>query len=276
MKFALIGYPLGHSASPFIHERLFSLSGYNCTYEKCEVEPKNLDVKHLCETYRGMNVTIPHKTAVISALDELKGNAQFLHTVNTIAHENGKLVGYNTDADGFLKTLEISGIDFCGKALICGSGGTARMIAALGVKNGVDVTLCVRESGIAKANSIKADIMRDFGKEINIALQSEISGEFDLLLNATPAGMYPKNIDLIPCGEDTVSHCKAVFDAVYNPQQTKLIKIAKSQSKPVAYGLPMLVFQAAKSHTFWYGAEFSNSDLMNIVGETSEFITKTF
>lgn len=276
MKFALIGFPLGHSASPFIHERLFALSGYDGTYEKCEVKSEKLDVKYLCREYHGLNVTIPHKTAVIPSLDSLCGNAQFLHTVNTIAHDGEKLIGYNTDADGFLKTLEISGIKFSGKALVCGSGGTARMIAALGVKNGVDITLCVRESGIAKANSVKSDIMRDFGKQIDIALQNEVSGEYDLMLNATPAGMYPKNIDLLPCGEDTISHCKAVFDAVYNPQRTKLINTALSMNKPVAYGLPMLVFQAAKAHTIWYGADFSNDDLMKIVEETSDYITKTF
>ncbi|MGN0115669.1 MAG: shikimate dehydrogenase [Acutalibacteraceae bacterium] len=276
MKYALIGYPLGHSVSPFIHNKLFSLNGADAEYTNIEIAPNELNIPEFAKEYDGFNVTIPYKTEVIPFLTELCGKAQYLKTVNTVKNDNGKLYGYNTDADGMLKSLEMSGISLSGNVLICGAGGTARMLCCVAVKMGCNVTLCVRNPQSDKVLRLKSDIMRDFGANIDIIGSDEISGSYGLLMNATPAGMYPKFIGQTPASIKLIEQIPAVFDAVYNPRETELIKIAKQNGAKVAYGLPMLVYQAAAAQTIWYGADFNDDELKKVIDETEQYITQRF
>ncbi len=276
MKFALIGHPLGHSASPFIHEKLFKLNGIDASYVCHEVTPDTLDVKSIMREFDGINVTIPHKTAVIPALNRLCGKAEYLKTVNTIKKQDGGLFGYNTDADGFLKSLELSNITLSGRVLICGAGGTSRMFATLAAKHGCDVSIAVRPHGIDKAYALKSDIMNDFGAKINIFENDKVNGEFDLLLNGTPSGMYPKNIGTLPVSKNVISNCKAVFDAVYNPRMTELINTAKANGAKIAYGLPMLVYQAAKAQQIWLYVGFDDNEMKSVIFDTEEYILTKF
>ncbi|MBQ2675793.1 MAG: shikimate dehydrogenase [Clostridia bacterium] len=266
MNFCLIGYPLGHSMSPFIHKNLFSLSGKNADYVNIEIPPEQLTEKVKQLDVFGFNVTIPHKTAVIPLLDRLEGKAKVLKTVNTVKIENGKMIGYNTDCDGFLKSLELAGIELCGNVIICGAGGTARMMCYLAAEKGCNITLCVRPSGVERANNLKNEVCSVYPANIKI---NDFDSSYDLLLNATPAGMYPNNIGLLPCDKAIVDSAKAVFDAVYNPRSTKLIETALANGSKVAYGMPMLVYQAAKAHEIWYGATFNNDDLFQIIDKTN-------
>lgn len=276
MKYALIGYPLGHSVSPFIQNKLFSLNRVAAEYTNIEIAPNELNIPEFAKEYDGFNVTIPYKTEVIPFLTELCGKAQYLKTVNTVKNDGGRLYGYNTDADGMLKSLEISGISLSGNVLICGAGGTARMICCVAVKMGCKVTLCVRNPQSDKALSLKSDIMRDFGADIDIIGTEVTDGSYDLLMNATPAGMYPKFIGQTPANNNLIEQIPAVFDAVYNPRETELIKIAKQSGAKVAYGLPMLVYQAAAAQTIWYGAKFSDDDLKTVIDETEQYILQRF
>lgn len=276
MKYALIGYPLGHSVSPFIHNKLFSLNRVAAEYTNIEIAPTELDIPEFAKEYDGFNVTIPYKTEVIPFLTELCGKAQYLKTVNTVKNVGGRLYGYNTDADGMLKSLEMSGISLSGNVLICGAGGTARMICCVAVKMGCKVTLCVRNPQSDKALSLKSDIMRDFGADIDIIDSEVTDGSYDLLMNATPAGMYPKFIGQTPANTNLIEQIPAVFDAVYNPRETELIKIAKQSGAKAAYGLPMLVYQAAAAQTIWYGAKFSDDDLKTVIDETEQYILQRF
>lgn len=276
LKYALIGYPLGHSVSPFIHNRLFSLCGVNAEYTNIELEPTDLNISEFAKGYNGFNVTIPYKTEVIPFLDGLCGKAQYLKTVNTVKNEGGKLYGYNTDADGMLKSLEMSDIQLCGNVLICGAGGTARMLCCVAVKMGCNVTLCVRNPQSGKVLALKNDILRDFDADIKIIGSDETNGSYDLLMNATPAGMYPKYIGQTPASRELIKQIPAVFDAVYNPRETELIKIANQSGAKVAYGLPMLVYQAAAAQTVWYGARFNDDELKKVIDETEQHIAKRF
>ena len=277
MKYALIGYPLGHSVSPFIQNKLFSLNRVAAEYTNIEIAPTELNIPEFAKEYDGFNVTIPYKTEVIPFLSGLCGKAQYLKTVNTVKNDDGgRLYGYNTDADGMLKSLEMSGISLSGNVLICGAGGTARMLCCVAVKMGCKVTLCVRNPQSDKVLRLKSDIMRDFGADIDIIGSEVTDGSYDLLMNATPAGMYPKFIGQTPANNNLIEQIPAVFDAVYNPRETELIKIAKQSGAKVAYGLPMLVYQAAAAQTIWYGAKFSNDDLKTVIDETEQYILQRF
>ena len=276
MKYALIGYPLGHSVSPFIQNKLFSLNRVAAEYTNIEIAPTELNIPEFAKEYDGFNVTIPYKTEVIPFLSGLCGKAQYLKTVNTVKNDDGRLYGYNTDADGMLKSLEMSGISLSGNVLICGAGGTARMLCCVAVKTGCKVTLCVRNPQSDKVLRLKSDIMRDFGADIDIIGSEVTDGSYDLLMNATPAGMYPKFIGQTPANTNLIEQIPAVFDAVYNPRETELIKIAKQSGAKVAYGLPMLVYQAAAAQTIWYGAKFSNDDLKTVIDETEQYILQRF
>ena len=245
MKFALTGYPLGHSMSPFIHSELFKLSGVSGEYTKLELEPSKLK-REAFEGLSGFNVTIPHKIAIIDYLDKIEGIAARMKTVNTVKIENGIFTGYNTDYDGMMYSLNQSGIALSGNVLLCGCGGVAKMMAHAAINNNCSVTVCAMDMKI-------------------IPQQSDISDEFDLLINGTPAGMYPHFMNDLPASESLVKKCKNVFDAVYNPRETKLTQFALSNGAKVAYGMPMLVFQAAAAHKIWYNAEFKDADIMKLI-----------
>ena len=142
-KFALTGHPLGHSMSPLIHEKLFALSGRtDSTYELIDIEPEKIpQSRELFLSLCGMNVTIPHKQNVIPLMDELADSALRYNSVNCIKNDNGKLIGYNTDCDGFLRSAE--GLPIGGKVAVLGCGGVGRMIAIEVARHGGEITLAV-------------------------------------------------------------------------------------------------------------------------------------
>ena len=276
MRFSLIGYPLSHSVSPYIHQQLFKYNSINATYVNTEISPDDLNLRSFMTEYDGINVTIPHKTSVISSLDKLVDEAEYLNTVNTIKKIDNKLYGYNTDAYGFLTSLKMADISLKGNVLLCGAGGTARMICCLAAKFGCNVTISSRKNSIDKAQKLANDVNNQFNSNVIVKSQDEINDNFDLLINATPAGMYPKNIDITPVEKSVIKNCNAVFDAVYNPKDTLLIKTAKMNGAKVAYGMPMLVYQAAKSQNIWFGAEFDDDFLQALINNTNEYITNQF
>ncbi|MCL2037174.1 MAG: shikimate dehydrogenase, partial [Oscillospiraceae bacterium] len=150
-KFGLLGYPLGHSLSPFIHSRFFQLCGIGeiaeYEYKLYEVSPgelslKGSDIKQL----NGFNVTIPYKTEIIPYLARLDSSAQRYNSVNCVNFEGNEYVGYNTDVYGFLKSIEELGADLSAKVLLLGCGGTGRMMAIEAISAGADLTLAIRRS----------------------------------------------------------------------------------------------------------------------------------
>ena len=259
-NFCLIGYPIGHSMSPVIHNELFKLKGINANYSLNEIAPENLKEKYSeLKKLDGFNVTIPHKTKIIPMLDTSSQRAELFGAVNTVKIENGKATGHNTDCFGFLRALEMADIKLGGNVLLCGSGGVARMFAF--------------ESILAGANLIKKEISEKLQKNAEVITLDEVEGEFDLLINGTPVGMYPK-VDASVLPKEKVEKCKAVFDAVYNPQETLILKYAKDSGIKYSNGLPMLVWQAAVAQEIWFDIEFSMDEIKKVLKITQEEMEK--
>ena len=264
-KYAVIGHPIGHTMSPFIHNRLFSLSGIDVDYSVFDIENLENSIDKL-KSLDGFNVTIPHKSAIIPFLDELSKGAEICGSVNTISNISGKLCGDTTDGAGFLKALDSYDIDISGKNLILGSGGAARAIAfeIVEIQKYPKIYFACRENSIAKTEFLVAELKEyanSCKKEANISFftygeLSDSDKKFDLLINATSVGMSPK-VGMSPVGKEVLKNCKAVFDAVYNPTETELIKLANSLKIKTVGGMEMLVYQAVRAHEIWYGAKFS-------------------
>lgn len=273
-KFALIGYPLGHSMSPVIHRELFKINNISASYELMEISPDNLNssIDEL-KALNGFNVTIPHKINIIDSLDRLSNRAELFGAVNTVENKNGVLTGHNTDCAGFLKALDMAGITLGGNVLVCGSGGVSRMFAFESVLAGADLTIAVRDEDISAGEKIKEEIKAKLDKEVKLITLSQVQGEYDVLINGTPVGMYPNsNACVLP--KEKVQKAKAVFDAVYNPMETQLIKYAKEADIKCSNGLPMLVWQAAVAQEIWFGVEFTAEQIKDVLKITERELNK--
>lgn len=273
-KFALIGYPLGHSMSPVIHRELFKINNISASYELMEINPDNLksSIREL-KALNGFNVTIPHKINIIDSLDRLSNRAELFGAVNTVENKNGILTGHNTDCAGFLKALDMAGITLGGNVLVCGSGGVSRMFAFESVLAGADLTITVRDEDISAGERIKEEIKAKLDKNIKLITLSQVQGEYDVLINGTPVGMHPK-ADACVLPKEKVQKAKAVFDAVYNPMETQLIKYAKEAGIKCSNGLPMLVWQAAVAQEIWFGVEFTAEQIKDVLKITERELNK--
>lgn len=264
-KYGLIGHPLGHSMSPLIHEKLFAISGItDYSYELIDIAPEELEEKEeMLRELRGFNITIPHKTAIIPMTDKLGESAVRYNSVNCISNVNGVMTGYNTDCDGFIKSTEL--LPLGGKVLLLGCGGVGRMIAIEAALHGAELTIAVIQQDIRTAQLVMAEILAKCSEaSVKICLISEITGEFDLLINATPVGMYPKT-DACAVSDDVIRNCLSFFDVIYNPVETLLMKKARELGRTAIGGAAMLVYQAVKAHEIWYGAEFRTEDISEII-----------
>jgi shikimate dehydrogenase len=162
--------------------------------------------------------------------------------------------------------LESEKVVLGGRVLVLGFGGAGRMMAIEAALSGADVTIAVRSP-----EKVLPQLPRLSSGYFSVTNVKHISGGFDLLINSTPVGMYPNN-DGCPVSEAVVMNCKAVFDAVYNPRETRLTAIADKLGKTAVGGMAMLVWQAAAAHKIWYSAEFLESDIAKIVDEASKKI----
>lgn len=251
--YGVIGYPIGHSVSPAMHNAAFKHAGIDAVYLAFEVKPEELreaifGAKAL--GIKGLNVTIPHKEEVLKYVKPV-GIAAKIKAVNTILVD--RLEGYNTDACGALRALEETNVDVSDKvALVVGAGGAARAIAfALAEKKAVVVVTNRTESRGLKL----AEDVRKVGDCIFHPYDrlEELRGKIDILINATPVGMKGFEQKL-PVPESLVESI-VVFDTVYNPLETQLINLAKRRNCRVVHGIDMLVFQAVEAWKIWFGFE---------------------
>lgn len=275
-KFAVIGHPIKHTMSPFIHNSLFDLSNTAVEYLTLDIAPEDLadEMSKTLGSLSGFNVTIPHKEKIIPLLDIIDPSAKKYNAVNCVLKRNGLTYGFSTDAYGFTKALDAADVELKGKVLVLGSGGAARTLAREASDNGCDLTIAVREADIPKAGDLNAWLTENGGKA-TVTLLSEVNGEYDLCVNATPLGMYP-NTDAMAITPEQLSRCKALFDAVYNPQKTMLVKTAQSLGIKTVGGMAMLVWQAVKAHEHWYGASFNKADIEKIIDAANEEMERLF
>lgn len=256
----LIGYPVSHSLSPKIHNAALKACGLEGEYSLFPIEPNNKDgLKAILESVRageiqGLNVTIPHKQNVIEFLDELTPTAQVIGAVNVIYMKDAKLIGDNTDALGFLSDLN----HFLGdqsapithkSAIVLGAGGGARAVVYALFNDGWDVTIAARR--LEQAHQLASSFSNYQLSIINFAdLQPSTC---NLIVNTTPLGMTP-NAETSPLPEDlSLPHHVAVYDLVYNPRETKLVRDARAQGCVAVTGLGMLIEQAAAAFERWTG-----------------------
>ena len=275
-KYSVIGHPIGHTMSPFIHERLFQISGVDVEYTKFDIAPQKLqeEFKIICRL-NGFNVTIPHKQAIIPLLDELDESAELCGAVNTVSIGK-KIIGYNTDKYGFTTALSRANINLSGNVLICGIGGASRAVAFAAAENGCKITFGIRKGSEDKAKTLCDEIHCHFNNiETEIISYDKISGEYDLAVNATPVGMYP-NTEKSVLTEEQICRCKTIYDLIYNPEETELLRLAKKNGIKCDGGMSMLVLQAAKAHEIWYGAKFDSSQIDRIIKDASSELSVIF
>lgn len=275
-RYAVLGYPLGHTMSPFIHEKLFAVHGVQAAYETMELSPLALpQAMPMLREMDGFNLTIPHKSAILPFLDRLDGRAALYGAVNTVKCGRA-FIGYNTDYLGFLRALESAGIALSGSVLLCGAGGAAHMMAFEAAAAGCSLTIAARPSGLSRAQALAAQVAKKQpGSHPYACAYDSLEGAFDLLLNATPAGMYP-NPDAMPVEEHVVHRCKAVFDAIYNPRETRLLRAARQNGSKCAYGMPMLVWQAAAAQEIWNGLPFTMQEVAPVIEQANWEMERIF
>lgn len=273
-NYTLIGYPLGHSMSPWIHEKLFALSGRQSNYTLTEIEPETL-AGHLPELKKlnGFNITIPYKVQIIPFLEELHETAVRYNAVNCVANSpDGRSCGYNTDCEGFLRSVQNMPLD--GKVLLIGSGGVGRMMATEAVLHHAELT--ISEPDQKRAEALKKELEENYpGAGIRLAAADTLDEDFDLLMNASPVGMYPKT-ENCPVSETLLARCSHVFDVIYNPTETQLIRKAKAMGKPAVGGAAMLVWQAVRAHEIWYDFQYNPEAIQHLIADMEQEVSRLF
>lgn len=246
MEYGLIGEKLGHSYSQMIHARL---ADYR--YELKEVAPERLDAFIEARNFRGLNVTIPYKQAVMKHCAELSPEAMEVGSVNTlIVRPDGSLFGHNTDIDGFIYMLRRGEIDPAGaKAVILGGGGTSLTARAALTRLGAREIVTVSRKGPVDYAALYAE-----------------HADAEILVNATPVGMYPKN-GASPVELDRLPKVRGVADVIYNPEKTALILAAQAKGIPAVSGLSMLVAQAREAAELFAGHAIPAGRVEDIVSE---------
>ncbi len=258
---AVIGNPVGHSLSPAIHNAGFRALGLNYVYLAFEVTDLEgfLRGMRAMPNFRGASVTIPHKEAIIPFLDEIDPVARGVGSVNTVTHADGRLAGATTDGPGTLRAFAEAGVDLAGKrVLFLGAGGAARAVAfEMAERAGVaGITLLARRA--AQAERLAADIAaagttaQVVSGTLEAGLEAAVATH-DILVQGTPVGMYPhaEGETVVPAAWLRAS--QVVFDMVYRPQRTRLIREATAAGCTCIPGLEMLLHQAAEQFERWTG-----------------------
>jgi len=254
--FAVIGDPIDHSLSPNIHNAAFRELGLDCTYIAYRIPKGELaaGVESLKSIkIAGFNVTIPHKIEMLKYLDESDDNCTLIGATNTVSNDNGKLIGYNTDMDGFLDPIKKRNITIKdSNVLLFGAGGAARAIVVAFVKEkAAKITIANR----TKENAIK---LSDFAQKLGISTavksfqEIDPSSQYKFIVNATSIGLRNE-----PCPIPTncISKDTIVYDIVYMPMNTDLVVQAKKNSATIIYGYEMLVGQAIRSFEIWHDVD---------------------
>lgn len=261
--YGLLGSKVESSISDILHAKLFELSRRRAKYVLIKLEAEETGKVLASGKLAGFNVTIPHKQNILPFLDSVDESAKRCGSVNTVLCREGKLAGYNTDLFGIEQTFVRMGYDPAGKrALILGTGGAALTCAAFLAGKGCEVAACSREREKVAAFAEKAKACS--GAEVAAVTYETLRDCYDLIVNCTPCGMYPAEdaqaLDIRQFSPE------AVFDLVYNPLRTRLLRNARMGVR-TANGLYMLMMQAAAAQKIFFGAEFEKRDLDRLYTE---------
>lgn len=257
---AVIGDPIGHTMSPTMHNAAYRALGLNFAYVAFHVKNVRQAVQGVLGLgIRGLSVTIPHKIEIMQYMDETSPLARKIGAMNTVINDNGRLLGTNTDAHGTLKAIETLGDPNGKNVVILGVGGSARAAAfALACeRNPSKLVLAARNAD--KAQTLACEIAQHTSVPLHTVSfgptdLAPVFEQADFIINTTPVGMSPKVEEcLIP--EELFSPRHAVFDMIYNPAETLLLRRAKARGAQVVNGVPMFVHQGAEQFRLWTGHE---------------------
>ncbi|WP_181350591.1 shikimate dehydrogenase [Thalassobacillus sp. CUG 92003] len=279
MKLGLIGYPIGHSLSPWIHRRLMAHADINGSYNLYEIHPDTFsdqlaELKQ--EGLTGFNVTVPYKEKIIPFLDGMDSEAAAIGAVNTVRNENGQWIGSNTDGTGFVQSLQIAYPDIfqsdC-SVLLIGAGGAAKGIYFALANGGIT------EIDIANRSRDKAEGIVDIGPShvrsriLSLTEAEEHINSYQLVVHTTVVGMNPHHENQIFAPTRLASNT-VVSDIVYRPLETRFLQEAKQKGARIHYGHEMLLHQAIYSFYTWTGHKLDGRTLSQeleqyLKGETS-------
>ncbi len=274
---ALLGDPVSHSLSPRMHAAAFAACGLPWAYVAFRVRWEDLReaVAGLRALgFEGANLTIPHKVAALALVDEVDASARRCGAVNTLVFRGGRVVGHNTDVSGVRRALREEGLDLRGaRAVVLGAGGAARAAcAALGELGAERVVVLARRLPAAEA------VCEFMGREFPATafeplpleeetLRSALRGAH-LLVNATPVGMHPDEEGCLVGSAEWLRPQLVVFDMVYNPARTRLVRLAEAAGARAVGGLAMLVHQGAEAFELWTGRPAPVDAMKRAVGLT--------
>ncbi|MBI2844419.1 MAG: shikimate dehydrogenase [Armatimonadetes bacterium] len=255
----LFAHPVGHSMSPAMHNAAIRVLGLDYVYVPFDVAPEGLEqavsgIRGL--GIAGVNVTMPHKEAIIAYLDEVDPDARDFGSVNTVTNAGGRLIGASTDGPGFMRSLTEAGFSAGGKkAVVLGAGGAGRAVTFALTRAGARAV--VLDEVPEKADRLAHDAGKIAGASVTSVEPSFLAEEMkdaDLLVNCTPVGMHPRE-DAMPVSPDLLRADMLVYDLVYNPVETRLISAAKAAGAHTLSGVRMLVYQGAISFKKWTGVD---------------------
>ncbi len=270
----IIGNPVGHSMSPALHNRAFSELNLDYVYLAFRVDPGNvarvLDGIRAMDNFRGLSVTIPHKVEVVACVDEISDADKGIGSINTIINNGGRLRGLGSDGPGARQAMLDNGLQPEGsRVTIIGTGGASRAIAfdlAFNARPEKLVLMGVIEDELfclAKDISNKSDLAVE-GVLIDDASLSRVVGDSQILINATPVGMYP-NVDKSVVPSELLHSDLGVMDIIYNPLSTKLLNDAKEKGLVTVSGLEMFVNQAVIQFEGWTGCKAPKEAMRKVV-----------
>lgn len=273
----VLGYPIGHSLSPAMHNAAFAATGLEAVYLPWAVPPAGLaeavGALRRIENLLGANVTVPHKEAILPLVDEVEAGALRFGAINTLVVRDGRLVGHNTDAEGFAVALREEGsFDPEGRsALILGAGGGARAVAFALADGGV-ARLAILNRGPRRAEDLAQQVRASRpGLEVKAWALHDSSGparflgRCDLVVNCTPVGLRAEDPPLVP-GFPLAGGC-LVCDLIYNPPETPLLRRAREAGCRCLNGLGMLLYQGAAAFELWTGLRAPVAAMRRALGE---------
>ena len=260
-KYLVIGNPIKHSLSPKLHNYWIKNNNINAIYEKKKLDTKdlkNLIIQMKEKKIDGINVTVPFKKAIISSVDELSFEAQQTQSVNTIYPYNDKIIGHNTDIEGFELSIRKSKYDVENKkVLILGAGGVVpSIIFALNKMRASKIT-------ISNRTKKKAENLKNLFKNLNVIDWGDLP-EFDIIINATSVGLNKDdkiNLDFSKIGKN-----KFFYDVIYSPKETNFLKISKKLGHKAENGKLMFIYQAYAAFKIWHGIQPKiNSEIIKLL-----------
>lgn len=268
----LIGHPIKHSYSPLIHNIANEILGLDYIYLPFDIPGSNLKnaVRGMIALgFKGFNVTIPHKENIIPHLHTLSEEASIIGSVNTVVNDMGKLSGYNTDVNGIIETLSEYKEDFAGNPVtIVGAGGAARAVVYTLIRHFKPSQINIVNRTEQRAESLKNYFLDKMKFEQIVTYELfppdlvDVFRNSKLIINATSVGMFPEIDDTIINLQNAFVKDQIVFDLVYNPPKSQLLKIAAAEGAVTINGIKMLVHQGAKGFELWTGSKMPVNEII--------------